>query len=147
MRGPIRSQSLQQVLPARRVLLMLESREQRRELLQALLAVLALLALLFGAHWALSSGAAWRFSHRHHIAAANQCIGQQEVAVRAMLGEPYHVYEDGADADTKPYPLPGYAAPHRPLSARALLYIKGDMIVYIYFNAHGTVEDVFYGPS
>jgi hypothetical protein len=46
------------------------------------------------------------------------------------------------------YPtLKGYARPNKPITNKALIYIKGDAIFYIYINHEGFVEYVFYGPS
>ncbi len=69
---------------------------------------------------------------------------EQEVV--AALGAPTCVVT-AAQARVGPWPLPGYSGKPRAVTNRALVYIRGDTIAYVWIGPSGVVEDIFVGPS
>ena len=68
-----------------------------------------------------------------------------EEGVRDMLGNPYKEYsKDNAPSD---YYIHGYEYEERSIGNRVLIYIKGDVICYVYINGAGKVEHTFVGGS
>jgi len=77
-------------------------------------------------------------------------LSKLEKEVIKTLGKPYYIIyaHDLKNNIMRKYPtLKGYARPNKPITNKALIYIKGDAIFYIYINHEGFVEYVFYGPS
>ncbi len=72
--------------------------------------------------------------------------GMAQRQVMARLGEPAYVYNAG-DAPEDYYVL-GYTYRRRPISNKVLIYFGGtDLIVYVYIDEAGEVEDVYIGGS
>ncbi len=71
--------------------------------------------------------------------------GDDELAVRNILGEPVHSYERvTAPAD---YYFSGYGRKIRPISGKVLIYLKTDLILYVYLDQSGRVEETFVAGS
>ncbi len=45
------------------------------------------------------------------------------------------------------YRVPGYARPVRDLGIKVLVYLKNDLILYVWIDEDGKVEEVFHGTS
>ncbi len=72
--------------------------------------------------------------------------GMTEADVVQQLGDPAQTYE----RETAPqhYYAEGYSYRERPISHKVLIYFGGmDMIVYVYLDRQGRVEDVYMGGS
>lgn len=85
----------------------------------------------------------WRRSTRERWAQVD--TGKSEHDVRMRLGKPYKVY----DKSTAPafYYEPGYRHKERKISHRVLIYMGNDLILYVWIDEQGNVEDSFIGPS
>lgn len=109
-------------------------------------------AVLLTPLWIYStSDSYWRQRHAGVIETARALTGRPESRVIQVLGSPYRVYSSDATppgtASTNEYPVEGYAAPPYSVEHRALVYIKGELILYVYVNAHGQVVRTWVGPS
>lgn len=76
---------------------------------------------------------------------AQVVTGKSEHDVRLRLGKPYKVY-DKATAPASYYE-PGYRHKEREISHRVLIYMGNDLILYVWIDEQGNVEDSFIGPS
>jgi len=100
--------------------------------------------------WWIASGNDWFQRHKPFINKVARLPGKSEKEAIKTLGEPHYIIYayDFKNNIMHKYPvLEGYAHPNRPITNKALVYIKGDAIFYIYINRKGFVEYVFYGPS
>jgi hypothetical protein len=72
--------------------------------------------------------------------------GMTEGQTTERLGEPAYVYE--AQIAPQNYYVDGYTYRKRPISNKVLIFFGGgDLIVYVWIDNHGRVEDVFIGGS
>ncbi len=72
-------------------------------------------------------------------------IGDNEEAVKAKLGSPFREYSrDSAPID---YYIPGYRRRERQITNRVLIYMGADMVLYLWIDRNGRVEDMFSGVS
>lgn len=73
-------------------------------------------------------------------------LGLTQDEVRARFGrEPNYAYRAGsAPAD---YYVEGWARRERPITSSVWIYIEGEPICYVWFDADGRVEDWFVGGS
>jgi len=100
--------------------------------------------------WWIASGNEWFQRHKPFIDKVERLLGKSEKEVIKTLGKPYCIIyvHDLKNNIMWKYPiLEGYARPDRPITNKALVYIKGDAIFYIYIDHKGFVEHIFYGPS
>lgn len=72
-------------------------------------------------------------------------LGISESAVLDLLGPPYRRH-DRADG-VADYHVSGFARPNRDIAARVLIYMEKDMVLYVYLDHQGRMEDVFIGGS
>ena len=72
-------------------------------------------------------------------------VGMDRSEVIARLGQPHASFTD--DIEDKRYPMKGYDAPNREVSAETLVYVHGEAICYVYLDSDGVVEDIFIGGS
>jgi hypothetical protein len=72
--------------------------------------------------------------------------GDSESRIRELLGEPRHEYtKDNAPED---YYVKGYGRKERPITERVLIYMgKVDLILYVYFDPQGRVEETVIAGS
>lgn len=78
--------------------------------------------------------------------AAGITKGMDEDEVRVRLGEPWRTYER-ANAPSN-YFIEGYSHPNRAITGKVMIYFGGsDMIVYVYVDEDGRVEEKFIGGS
>lgn len=72
-------------------------------------------------------------------------VGDHEAVVRSLLGAPHREYSaKGAPRD---YYVPGYARRVRPIRGGVLIYTGSDLVMYIWIDDDGRVEDIFIGSS
>ena len=71
--------------------------------------------------------------------------GHKEDAVRSRLGDPFRQYV----RETVPvdYYIPGYERKEREVTGKVLIYRGADMVLYIWFDEEGHVEETFRGIS
>ncbi len=87
------------------------------------------------AHWRAPAMADW----------AKIRLGDSEERVREIMGPPRAEYlAASAPAD---YRVSGYARPTRGIGCKVLVYIKKDLVFFVYIDVLGRVEDKFSGPS
>ncbi len=72
-------------------------------------------------------------------------IGDTEQRVRSLLGPPRKEY-DRENAPVEYY-INGYGRPERPVSLRVLIYLDADLVMYVWIDESGKVEDIFTGHS
>jgi outer membrane protein assembly factor BamE (lipoprotein component of BamABCDE complex) len=72
-------------------------------------------------------------------------IGMSEKQVLIILGEP-PTWTFTAK-DNKDYYIPGHSFKKRNITNKVLLFVEGDMILYVWFNKEGFVEDTFLARS
>ena len=72
-------------------------------------------------------------------------VGDPESLVLRILGEPLIEYQK----NTAPpdYYLAGYGRKERPITGEVLIYCKSDMVLYVWLDEIGRVEDMFRGVS
>ena len=71
--------------------------------------------------------------------------GDSESRVRELLGEPLHEHKkDSAPAN---YYISGYGRKERPITGKALIYLDVDLILYVYLDSHGRVEETVIARS
>lgn len=70
--------------------------------------------------------------------------GLSETEVRGLLGKPHREYDEGAPAD---YYVSGYARKERRISGKVLIYMGADLVLYVWIDKQGKVEEVFRGGS
>ncbi|MFO0973544.1 MAG: hypothetical protein U1A27_08920 [Phycisphaerae bacterium] len=76
---------------------------------------------------------------------AQVCLGDTADAVVAKLGRPLRdIAAAEAPAD---YYLSGYGCKRRPITGRVMLYSKADLVLYVWFDRAGRVEDTFMASS
>ncbi len=105
---------------------------------------------VFYLFWWITSGNYWFQRHKSFIDKVERLLSKSEKEVIKTLGKPHYIIyaHDLKNNIMRKYPtLKGYARPNKPITNKALIYIKGDAIFYIYINHEGFVEYVFYGPS
>jgi len=72
-------------------------------------------------------------------------LGDTEESIRASLGSPYRAYTlDSAPID---YYISGYRWRERQITNRVLIYMGADMVLYVWIDRNGRVEDMFSGGS
>jgi hypothetical protein len=71
-------------------------------------------------------------------------IGMAEKQVADLLGEPTWKFttQDGED-----YYIPGHSIKRRKITNKVYLFGKADMILYVWFDKYGFVEDIFLARS
>lgn len=116
------------------------------------IALIIVYGYIFYIAWSLVTGHNWYQRHRPFIDKVEGLLGKPEGEVVKVLGSPlYIIYARDLKTNvdiTRKYPATqGYARPGRAITNKALVYIKGDAIFYIYIDHKGFVEYVFYGPS
>ncbi|MHC4063566.1 MAG: hypothetical protein ACYSUI_03555 [Planctomycetota bacterium] len=72
-------------------------------------------------------------------------IGDSEESVRSRLGEPLREYE--AAMAPEDYYLSGYGRRERTINKRVLICTGADMVMYVWIDDSGLVEDLFRGGS
>ncbi|MBE7458552.1 MAG: hypothetical protein HS102_18375 [Planctomycetia bacterium] len=72
-------------------------------------------------------------------------IGDTEDAVRTALGKPFREYS--AEKASQQYYVHGYHHKERDISHRVLIYMGADMVLYVWIDKSGHVEDLFQGGS
>ncbi len=72
-------------------------------------------------------------------------VGAAESDVKRILGEPYREYDRSA-SDTDYY-VSGYAAKKRPITGKVLIYLGRDLVLYVWLDPGGIVEECFRGSS
>ena len=72
-------------------------------------------------------------------------VGDDHVAVRELLGPPFREYSRESAPDD--YYVSGHARPERSISNRVLIYMGRDLIMYVWIDLNGRVEEKFIGPS
>lgn len=72
-------------------------------------------------------------------------IGDTDASVREKLGKPYREYR----RETAPhrYYVPGYRFREREITEAVLIYMGADLVLYVWINKEGRVEDKFIGVS
>ena len=72
--------------------------------------------------------------------------GDTESRIRDLLGEPLHEYTK--EAAPEDYYVSGYGRKERPITGKVLIYLgKIDLILYVYFDPHGRVEETVVAGS
>lgn len=71
--------------------------------------------------------------------------GMDEPKVRSLLGEPQMIFYRETAPDG--YYVDGYAYKQRPITNKVYIYVAGEPIAYIWFDAGDEVEEVFVGGS
>jgi hypothetical protein len=72
-------------------------------------------------------------------------VGDTEVSVRSRLGEPNIEYaRESAPTD---YYVSGYRRRERPITNRVLIYMGADLVLYVWVDDAGRVEELFRGVS
>lgn len=72
-------------------------------------------------------------------------IGQTEVEVRRLIGAPIKEYvRDEAPDD---YRIEGYGRPDRSITGKVLIYLATDLVLYVWLDANGRVEETFVASS
>jgi len=76
---------------------------------------------------------------------ASVIIGDSEQSVLERLGNPYRAF----DANTAPpdYYVRGYRRRERPITNRVLIYLGRDLILYVWIDQTGRIEEKFVGSS
>lgn len=75
----------------------------------------------------------------------NVVVGMTQAAVRERLGPPRHEYQrETAPSD---YYVSGYGRKERPITNRVLIYLERDLVLYVWIDASGQVEEVAIAPS
>jgi outer membrane protein assembly factor BamE (lipoprotein component of BamABCDE complex) len=72
-------------------------------------------------------------------------VGDSEEYVRSTLGTPTFEYEYGNVPEV--YYVEGYGRRERPVTGKVLIYLNTDMILYVWVDRHGRVEEIFRGTS
>jgi len=72
-------------------------------------------------------------------------VGDTEAKVRASLGTPRYEY-DAASAPADYY-IEGYGKPDRGITGRVLIYLERDLVLYVWIDADGRVEEMMRGVS
>jgi hypothetical protein len=76
---------------------------------------------------------------------ANVSIGDPEQSVVFLLGPPFQSYS--AENAPQHYYVQGYRRRERPITNRVLIYTRGDLILYVWIDGSGRVEEKFVGGS
>lgn len=74
--------------------------------------------------------------------------GMAEHEVIRLLGKPDKLYDE--HSAPRDYYVKGYARKERPISSKVLIYMgrrDGDVVIYIWVDRRGFVEETFIGPS
>ncbi len=89
----------------------------------------------------------WRTMNQPYLAEAEAIrAGMTEMEVIRRLGVPYRKY--GRDNAPWDYYVPGYEFKRRKINGEVLIYTGAmDVIVYVYIDRRGKVEDTFIGGS
>jgi hypothetical protein len=66
-------------------------------------------------------------------------IGDNEAVVRSVLGEPRYAYEKATAPED--YYIEGYGKKVRPITGKVLIYSGTDLIMYVYLDSAGRVEE------
>lgn len=124
----------------------------RQKLINLFMVIILTIELfyIFYLFWWITSGNYWFQRHKSFIDKVERLLSKSEKEVIKTLGKPHYIIyaHDLKNNIMRKYPtLKGYARPNKPITNKALIYIKGDAIFYIYINHEGFVEYVFYGPS
>ena len=72
-------------------------------------------------------------------------VGDSESEVRETLGEPYR--EFSGDSSPEDYYVRGYGRKERAITGKVLVYLSADMLLYVWIDEEGIVEDIFRGVS
>lgn len=72
-------------------------------------------------------------------------VGSEEGFVRSKLGSPYKEFERNSAPEN--YYVSGYRHKVRPISLKVLIYMGNDLILYLWIDKNGRVEDMFSGGS
>jgi len=72
-------------------------------------------------------------------------IGDSEADVIEKLGEPALTY--GGETAPADYYVSGWARKERPITGKVCIYMRKDLILYIWLDGEGRVEDMFIGGS
>lgn len=106
----------------------------------AALGLIALLALFLLVRSVLEN---WRQPTRRLWAQVR--VGDSAEQVERLLGKPLRRH---APTTTQPdYYLSGYAHKRRPITGEVLIYVSRDLVLYVWMNPAGRVEEVFVGSS
>ena len=121
---------------------MIVSGKQRRRMCIVITAALlgACVIALGAVGWALSS-----FRKTTNAKWNAVKVGDTEAMARGLLGAPYRelVVKDAP----KDYYIPGYRKREREITNRVLIYLSADMVLYLWIDGDGRVEDRFIGVS
>lgn len=72
--------------------------------------------------------------------------GDSEARIRELLGSPLHEYTK--DAAPEDYYVSGYGRKERPITGKVFIYMgKVDLILYVYFDPQGRVEETVVAGS
>jgi len=75
----------------------------------------------------------------------NVNVGDSETKVRDLLGPPIFEYTlENAPAD---YRVSGYGQPSRGITGKVLIYLKADLVLYVWIDKNGRVEEKFVAVS
>ena len=72
-------------------------------------------------------------------------IGTTEAEVIRLLGKPQQVFESGTAPED--YYVSGYARRERAITGKVLIYRGADMVLYVWIDPQGKVEETFRGVS
>jgi len=72
-------------------------------------------------------------------------VGDKEARVRALLGKP--VFDWSQETAPAEYRISGYRWPERGINGKVLIYMEADLILYIWLDESGAVEEMFTGAS
>lgn len=72
-------------------------------------------------------------------------VGVPEAVVRERLGEPVLRFDNSASGTD--YYVPGFSRRVRPIIGRLFVYQARDLVLYVWFDTAGKVEDVYIGAS
>ena len=76
---------------------------------------------------------------------SNVVIGSDEAFVRSTLGSHYKEFERTSAPEN--YYVSGWRHKVRPISSKILIYMGGDLVLYLWLDESGRVEDIFTGGS
>jgi hypothetical protein len=80
------------------------------------------------------------------IARWNQIkLGDSMALILKRFGPPTYEYE--AKSAPTDYYLSGYQKRERPISNRVLIYVEGDLALYVWIDRLNCVEDMYWGGS
>ena len=85
------------------------------------------------------------FNNDSRVKKLRSMKGRTDTEVLAALGQPTKIYEK-ATAPAEYY-VSGYNFERRPITNKVFIYVHGEIIGYVYFDAANRVEYVYVGGS